>query len=233
MLPLPPATQALLLICVGVYCLQALAGVWLELALALWPLGSGFMPWQLLSYGFLHGSVAHLGFNMLTLWMFGPELERVWGSRRYVQFFLVSVVAAGVVQVLFSWLIGSPSPTVGASGGLFGLLLGYALVFPNRMFDAMGFLPMLLLMIPSPVANMVGIVLFFMMFTNRQSLPFLKPIPVPALTYVGMFGLMQLVFGIVMTQSGVAYFAHLGGMLGGWLMMRYWRGQPPFGRRRR
>jgi membrane associated rhomboid family serine protease len=233
MLPLPPATQALLLINVGVYFLSELTGNWLLNYGALWPLGNHFLPWQILSYGFLHGSLAHLGFNMLTLWLFAPELERVWGPKRFVQFFLVSVGVAGVVQLIVSMLLGSGAPTVGASGGLFGLLLGYALVFPNRQFDAIGFLPVLLLMIPSPVANMLGIVLFFVLFTNRQALPFLRPIPIPALTYVALFGAMQLIFGIFSTRSGIAYFAHLGGMLGGWLMLRYWRGQPPFGAGRR
>ena len=92
---LPPATQALLLANVAVFFLERLIGGALFGPLALWPLGSGnCFPWQVLSYSFLHGSFEHLFFNMLGLWMFGSELEQVWGQKRYLQFFTASVVAA-------------------------------------------------------------------------------------------------------------------------------------------
>jgi membrane associated rhomboid family serine protease len=78
--PIPPVTQALMLINVGIFCLQFLLRGLLEPWLALWPLNSGFLPWQLISYGFLHGDMLHLFFNMLALWMFGAELEQLWGS---------------------------------------------------------------------------------------------------------------------------------------------------------
>ena len=68
---------------------------------ALWPLGSGrFWPWQVLSYGFLHGGMFHLFFNMLGLWMFGAELERIWGGKRYLQFYFASVLTAALTQLL-------------------------------------------------------------------------------------------------------------------------------------
>ena len=118
---LPPVTKALILICVGVFCAQLLLPPVFEVLFSLWPLQSGrFMPWQLLSYSFLHGSPGHLFFNMLALWMFGGEIERLWGPRRYMQFLLASALAAAVVQLGWTWLIGSRVPTVGASGATFG-----------------------------------------------------------------------------------------------------------------
>jgi membrane associated rhomboid family serine protease len=112
-----------------------------------------------------------------------------------------------------------------------GLLLAYGLSFPNRQFDLVGFLPMLLIMLPSQALNLLGMVLYFMLMTNRQAVP-IPPLYVRAVVMVGIFGALELVLGTFF-RSGVAHFAHLGGMLGGFLMLRYWRGQPPFGSRRR
>jgi membrane associated rhomboid family serine protease len=193
---LPPITQALLLINVALFAADVLFGRMLTALFALWPVGSGrFMPWQLVSYGFLHGSLGHLFFNMLGLWMFGAELERIWGGKRYLHFYFASVLTAALTQLLVG-LVAGGAPTVGASGGLFGLLLAFGMMFPNRII-----------------------------------MPLFPPIPMKAKTFVMVFGGLELLFGVTGTQSGVAHFAHLGGMLGGFLMMRYWRGQPPFGRR--
>ena len=103
---------------------------------ALWPLAStfpSFMPWQLLTYGFLHGSLMHIAFNMFMLWMFGRELELVYGPRRFIAYYLTCVVGAGVVQLIVAATQGGIYPTVGASGGVFGLLLLFGMTFPNRM----------------------------------------------------------------------------------------------------
>jgi membrane associated rhomboid family serine protease len=193
---LPPITQALLLINVAAFAIDFVFGRVLTQWLALWPIGHGFLPFQVVSYAFLHGSIEHLFFNMLGLWMFGGELERVWGAKRFVHFYTASVLAAAGAQLLLTSLLGSIFPTVGASGGLFGLLLAYAMMFPNRTI-----------------------------------MPLFPPIPMKAKTFVAIYGGLELLFGVSGTQSGVAHFAHLGGMLGGFLMIRYWRGQPPFGRR--
>jgi membrane associated rhomboid family serine protease len=193
---LPPATQALLLANVAVFFLERLVGSALFGPLALWPIGSGnFFPWQVLSYSFLHGSFEHLFFNMLGLWMFGSELEQVWGQKRYVQFYTASVLAAALTQLVVSAVLGSIAPTIGASGGLFGLLLAFAMIFPNRI-----------------------ILLFFV-------------IPMRAKWLVALYGVLELYQGVYVMNSGVAHFAHLGGMAGGVLTIRYWRRQPPFGRR--
>jgi membrane associated rhomboid family serine protease len=193
---LPPITQALLLINVAAFAIDFVFGRLLTQWLALWPIGHGFLPFQVVSYAFLHGSIEHLFFNMLGLWMFGGELERVWGAKRFIQFYTASVLAAAGAQLLLTSLLGSIFPTVGASGGLFGLLLAYAMMFPNRTI-----------------------------------MPLFPPIPMKAKTFVAIYGGLELLLGVSGTQSGVAHFAHLGGMLGGFLMIRYWRGQPPFGRR--
>ncbi len=192
---MPPATQALIFSCVIVYFAQSM----LDLdAFALWPLASGqFLPWQLLSYGFLHGGLSHLVFNMFGLFMFGGELERVWGSRRFLLFYLVSVLCAALAQLGVAAWSGSMVPTVGASGGLFGLLLGFAMLFPHR-----------------------------------KIVPLIPPIPMPAWLFVLIYGLIELGLGITGSMAGVAHFAHLGGLVGGWLVIRYWRGQLPFGGRR-
>ncbi len=105
---------------------------------ALWPIGSpaevpGFQVWQLFTYGFLHGGFGHLFFNMFGLWMFGRILEQVWGQKRFLIYYLVCVVGAGVIQLL-TLMFMSPDqvyPTLGASGGVFGILLAFGMMFPN------------------------------------------------------------------------------------------------------
>ncbi len=205
---LPPVTKALLIANCAVFALQLMLGPALD-SLMLWPwlppelapyAQHRFMPWQLLTHGFMHSpsNVAHLLFNMLALLMFGAQLEHTWGQRRFLTYFLVCVVGAGLCQlVVVSWSVrsgGGYFPTVGASGGVFGLLLAYGMLFPNQR---------VMLLIP--------------------------PVPMKARTLVIVYGLIELVLGVTGTQSGVAHFAHLGGMLFGWLLIRYWRGQPPFG----
>ena len=196
--PIPQITKTLMLACTAVFCLEFFLGQTLTLWFALFPITSGnFLPWQVLSYAFLHGDMLHLFFNMLGLWMFGSELERLWGDKRYLQFLLAGVLAAAAAQLLITWMTNSPVPTVGASGGLFALLLAFGMLFPNRII-----------------------------------MPLFPPIPMKAKTFVMVFGGLELLMGIA-GSSGVAHFAHLGGMVGGFLMIRYWRRQPPFGSRRR
>jgi membrane associated rhomboid family serine protease len=230
--PLSPVIRNLMLVCVAVYCAQLLFGPSFGDALALWPIGSGhFWPWQLVTYGFLHGGEVHLFFNMLGLWMFGSELELLWGQKRFLIFMAAGLLTAAITQLIVSALLGLNAHVVGISGALFALLLAYALVFPERRFDLIGFLPMLLMMIPSAIFNVAGMVLFFLMLTNRNALP-IRPIPIPAMAMVVAYGVIELTLG-VLGHDGIAHFAHLGGMLGGFAMIRYWRWKPPFGRRRR
>ena len=193
--PMPPVTQTLLLINVAAFCIDYFLGPWFTRAFALWPLGSGFLPWQVVSYSFLHGDIFHLFFNMLGLWMFGSDLERLWGPKRYLQFYFASVLTAAITQLIFAALTDASYPTVGASGGLFGLLLAFGMMFPNRIIMTL-----------------------------------FPPIPMKAKIFVAIFGGLELFLGVTGTQQGVAHFAHLGGMLGGFLMIRYWQGRSPFGK---
>lgn len=92
-----------------------------------------FYPWQLLTYQFMHGGIGHLFWNMFALWMFGVELENVWGTRRFAVFYLLSGMGAGIVQLATSLLPEAQlAPTVGASGAIFGVLLAFGLTFPDR-----------------------------------------------------------------------------------------------------
>lgn len=130
--PLPPATRALILLNIGVYLLQQVFPNVIGGLFALWPLGSGlFRPWQLITYAFLHGGLAHIFVNMFALFMFGGALESYWGGRRLVTFYLVCVLAAGLTQLAVQ-ASGSLEPTVGASGGIFGVLLAFAWYFPRQ-----------------------------------------------------------------------------------------------------
>ncbi|MEX2241597.1 MAG: rhomboid family intramembrane serine protease [Burkholderiales bacterium] len=190
---MPPVTGALLGANVLIFMLQLAGGLPLVEHFALWPpaisgprSGPGFELWQLVSYSFLHGSLLHLMFNMLALYTFGRDVERLFGSQWYLQFYFASVVAAALSHlVVTGWMGGPPVPTVGASGGVYGLLLAYGIYFPRRT---------VLLLFP--------------------------PIPLPARVFVVLFAALELYFGVTGTASGVAHFAHLGGMLGGWLMIR-------------
>jgi len=198
---IPRVTRTLLGVNVAMFAAQMLLGDALTLRLALWPVQSaslgalaGFQPWQILTYSFLHGSAWHLAFNMFALYMFGGELERLWGPTRFLNLYLASVISAALAQLSIAslgWV--APYPTIGASGGVFGLLLAFALYFPNRT-----------------------VVLLF------------PPIPLPAWLFVTLYGILELYLGVSGTRTGVAHFAHLGGMLGAWLLIQYWRGRPPF-----
>jgi len=194
---MPPVTQSLLIANVVVFLLQTQTGDRLD-PLALWPLGSGyFAPWQLVTYGFLHGGFAHIFFNMLGLYMFGSDIERLFGSRYFLAYYFACLVSAALCQLLVLALAGGPVyPTVGASGALYGLLLAFGMYFPRRM-----------------------VMLIF------------PPIPMQARVFVIVFGALELFLGVTGTASGVAHFAHLGGMLGGWLMIQYRRRGFPFSRR--
>jgi membrane associated rhomboid family serine protease len=165
---------------------------------ALWPPGgmdSRFAPWQLVTYAFLHGGLMHLAFNMFALYMFGGAIEQVFGMRRYLTYYFVCVVSAALTQLVFAGIAGVIYPTVGASGGVFGLLLAYAIYFPH----------------------------------NRIILLF-PPIPMPARMFVALYAALELFLGVSGAEGGVAHFAHLGGLVGGFALLRHWRGASNRGR---
>lgn len=106
---------------------------------ALWPLGipnlpgyPSFYPWQLVTYGFMHGGFGHLLFNMFALWMFGVQIENAWGSRRFGIFYFLCVIGAGITQLVVLTLGQTYVPTIGASGGVFGILLAFGMMYPNQ-----------------------------------------------------------------------------------------------------
>jgi len=137
--PLSQAIKALIIANVAVFVAQYFLAVVTDL-FALWPIlvVRKLWIWQVGSYMFLHASVGHIVVNMLTLWMFGSELERIWGTRYFLKFYLLTGLGAGVLTVLvallpFTYTQGIyVSPTVGASGAIFGLLLAYGMYFPDR-----------------------------------------------------------------------------------------------------
>jgi membrane associated rhomboid family serine protease len=181
-------TYLLLIANILVFGLQTQARDGLIGAFALWPLGGGFAPWQIVTSAFLHGGTLHLAANMFGIWMFGRDVERALGSMRFAQLYTVSVLAAAGTQLVVTTALGERVPTVGASGGLFGLLAAYAILFPRRT-----------------------VILLF------------PPIPLPAPVFVTLYALFELYAGITGTQSGVAHFAHLGGLVGGFMALRRWR----------
>jgi membrane associated rhomboid family serine protease len=192
-------TSVLILANVAIYILQTRTGDELVATYALWPLGSYFAPevgrdvgfhwWQLVTFAFLHGSVMHLFLNMFALRIFGRLVERRLGAMRYVELYLASVLTAGVVQLfVMSMAAGPPYPTIGASGGVFGVLLAVAVLFPRQQ---------VMLLIP--------------------------PIPMPAWLFVTLYGLVELGSGVLGTQTGVAHFAHLGGMVGAGAVLAFAR----------
>jgi len=190
---MPPVTQALVIANVVVFLLQMSGGAPLVEWFALWP-DENFQPWQLVTYAFLHGGLGHIFFNMFALYMFGSDIERLFGSRFYLGYYFVCVITAALSHIAVTFLMGSPPvPTVGASGGIYGLLLAFGMYFPHRR---------VMLLFP--------------------------PIPMAARTFVILFGALELVLGVTGTAAGVAHFAHLGGMLGGWLMILYRRNKRIF-----
>ncbi len=110
---------------------------------ALMPFSSGyFETWQLISYQFLHGSFTHILFNMIALWMFGVEIENIWGSKKFLIFYLSCGIVAGIFHLLLSPLLGlPPAPTIGASGAIYGILIAFAMLFPDRYIFLYFFIP--------------------------------------------------------------------------------------------
>ena len=178
------------------------------------PLAPDFNIIQLVSYMFMHAGFSHIFFNMFAVYMFGRVLEKVWGPKRFLIFYMVTGIGAGIIQEL-TWLydfrdvISAPQEminigggriltkpefydlfvTVGASGAVFGILLAFGMLFPN--------VPLYLMFIP---------------------------IPIKAKYFVIFYGLAELTMGVAnFSGDSVAHFAHLGGMLFGYVLIKYWK----------
>ncbi|HEX7130203.1 MAG TPA: rhomboid family intramembrane serine protease [Rhodanobacteraceae bacterium] len=211
---LPPVTLSLLIANIAIFLIMiAGGGDWLVVHAALWPLGPqhlagytpdgmpvmvGFQAWQLITYAFLHGGWAHIGFNMLALYMFGAPIENLFGARHFLFYYVFCAVVAAVAHLAVVYFFtGGFYPTLGASGAIFGLLLAFGVLYPH--------------------AKIIALIL---------------PIPMPAWLAVIGYMLLELFLGVTGTQAGVAHFAHLGGALGGYVLLQYWRGKFPVKPRR-
>lgn len=189
-------TYALILLNVAVFIAETSGWQPLVDLFALWPPAQpgapatpGFHVWQLLTYSVLHASLAHLAFNMFGLYMFGRDVERVLGRARFLGLYLASVLAGAVTQLaVVGALPAGGAPTVGASAGVFGALIAYAVLFPQRR-----------------------VVLLF------------PPVPMPAWLFATGYALTELLSGLSGDTSGIAHFAHLGGMLGALVCVAAWR----------
>jgi membrane associated rhomboid family serine protease len=182
--PWTPAVKMLIIINAAIYVAQELLRLPLVQNFGLIPYNIVHRGafWQLVTYMFLHGGLMHVGFNMFALWMFGSQIERVWGTREFVKYYFITGIGAGLINVLFN--MSSPIPTIGASGAIFGLLLAYGVLFPNNL-----------------------ILLYFF-------------IPMKAKYFVILFAAIEFFMTLSYTQDGVAHFAHLGGMLVGFLYLK-------------
>ena len=201
-----PAVKALLVATIGVFLVQYVLGfigspsygdagfatiMWLGLTPALFVRG---YLWQPVTYLFLHAGFMHLIFNMLALWMFGVDLERRWGRTAFLRYYFVCGIGAGLTCVAVGLLPLAASydvyrtPTIGASGAIYGLLLAYAIFFPNR-------------------------IIYYFIF------------PIPVRIYVLLAGLLVL-YESARGGGGVAHFAHLGGLIFGYLYLSLGRGGP-------
>jgi membrane associated rhomboid family serine protease len=152
-----------------------------------------YYVWQLVTYMFLHGSFFHLLLNMFILWMFGAEVESRWGKAEFLRYYFLTGIGAGVVYILARF--NSPIPTIGASGAVYGLLLAFGMVFPNRY-----------------------VYLYFFL-------------PIKAKFLVLIFGAIEFISAFTRADSGIAHFAHLGGLLFGFLYLKFLKGRGRFWRR--
>ena len=174
-----------------------------------YPTSPFFHWWQPLTHMFMHGGFWHLVFNMYTLWIFGSQLERVWGAKKFLLFYFVTGLGAALVHTGVEWIqvqnwlseaaAGSyaaqmsihtlkMTPTVGASGAIYGVLMGYGMLYPDSI----------------------------------MSLVF-PPISMKAKWFVLIFGAIELFTGVTGVGGNIAHFAHLGGLIFGYLLMMYWR----------
>ncbi len=194
--PLSPALKALIAVNVAVFIVMALMPPLSRLAvqqfLGLVPAAifESFRLWQPVTYMFLHGTIGHIFFNMLSLWMFGTELERIWGTNFFLRYYFVTGIVAAITTIAVSLL---PFPetarmfdvvTIGASGAIYGLLLAYGLTFPNR-----------------------PIYVYFVF-------------PIPAKYFVMIMGLIALLSAMGDSGGGIAHITHLGGLVAGYVMLR-------------
>lgn len=207
---LPPATKNLIIINALIFVATMLNEDFMISTFGLfYPTSRYFHFWQPLTHMFMHGGIWHIFFNMFSLWMFGSVIEQYIGSRKFLILFIVAGLGGAALHMGVEWIQAQTymagivegsskamlayeslklTPTVGASGAIYGLLITYAMLFPDAT---------LMLLFP--------------------------PIPMKAKWMVVIFAVVELLTGVSSIASGIAHFAHLGGMLFGWMLVRYWK----------
>lgn len=174
-----------------------------------YPTSPFFHWWQPVTHMFMHGGFWHLLFNMYTLYLFGSVLERVWGTKKFLVFYFVTGIGAAAIHTGVEWLqmqswLGQAAqgsiaaqtaihalkitPTVGASGAIYGVLMGYAMLYPDSLLTL-----------------------------------FIPPVTLKAKWFVLIFAAIELLTGVTGTGGGIAHFAHLGGLVFGFLLIWYWK----------
>ena len=206
----PPVTRNLIIINIIVFIAYLINREFMTAEFALfYPTSRYFHWWQVLTHMFMHGGFWHILFNMYTLWLFGSVVENIIGSKKFVLFYFVCGLGAAALHTGVEYLqmqsfmegaaLGNSvamqnismiklTPTVGASGAIYGVLIAYAMLFPS----------------------------------SKMTLLF-PPVTLSAKWMVIVFAAIELLTGMTGTVTGVAHFAHLGGMLIGWLMILIWR----------
>lgn len=201
-----------------------------------------FNPAQLLTYIFMHSTTdyMHIFFNMFAVYMFGSALENIWGARRFLFYYLLTGVGAGIIQQLF-WtvefhsLLNTMNQAISANSG--GLLLGYQSELSNyltfsdlRAFDATGVFKLKQMFLSSPITvgasgSVFGLLLAFgWLFPEARLMMIFFPIPIKARLFVAMYGVGELFLGVAkFSGDNVAHFAHLGGMLFGMILILIWK----------
>ncbi|MDR0295253.1 MAG: rhomboid family intramembrane serine protease [Prevotellaceae bacterium] len=196
---IPPVVKNLIIINILMMVAMSInENFMLEKFALFYPASPFFKPYQYITYMFMHGGFAHIFFNMYALFLFGSVLERVWGGKKFFIFYMITGLGAAAFFTFVNWLLTTGytpaeyidllrTPTVGASGAVFGLLLGYGMLFPNSVLQ---------LIFP--------------------------PIAIKAKWLVIIYGGLELVLGFGFPGSKIAHFAHLGGMLFGFILIKYW-----------
>ena len=206
----PPVTRNLIIINIIVFIAYLINREFMTAEFALfYPTSRYFHWWQVLTHMFMHGGFWHILFNMYTLWLFGSVVENIIGPKKFVLFYFVCGLGAAALHTGVEYLqmqsfmegaaLGNSvamqnismiklTPTVGASGAIYGVLIAYAMLFPSSKMT-----------------------------------PLFPPVTLSAKWMVIVFAAIELLTGMTGTVTGVAHFAHLGGMLIGWLMILIWR----------
>jgi len=229
---LPPVVKNLLIINTLFFlATYAVSGMGIDLTRWLglfYPASKEFGVWQLVTYMFMHGGFMHIFFNMFALWMFGNVLENVWGPKRFLNFYMISGIGAGLTQILVAY-IRLKSHHLALSPDQAEMIYneGYQVLLSGRNYSdpSMGFYN-IILNVPTIGASgaIFGILLAFgMMFPNSLIYVYFA-IPIKAKYFVMIYGAIELFSGIS-NQAGdnVAHFAHLGGMVFGYFVILYWK----------